>query len=133
MRYLLLTGLLLVCQMALAQPDPFSRDPFPKVASSYLVQVNGELLWERQADLRLPPASLTKLMTALLLVERAQPQDTVTVSRAAEHETGSRIGLREGEKFHVEDMLAAALIASANDACHALAEHAGVAKHASCK
>jgi D-alanyl-D-alanine carboxypeptidase (penicillin-binding protein 5/6) len=125
MRYLLLTGLLLVCQMALAQPDPFPRDPFPKVASSYLVQVNGQLLWERQADRRLPPASLTKLMTALLLMERAQLQDAVTVDRAAEHETGSRIGLREGEKFHVEDLLAATLIASANDACHALADYAG--------
>lgn len=120
MRYLLLTGLLLVCQLALAQPDPF-----PKVASSYLVQVNGELLWERQSGLRLPPASLTKLMTVLLLVEQAQPQDTVTVSRAAEHETGSHIGLKEGEQFRVEDLLAAVLIASANDACHALADHAG--------
>jgi len=106
--------------MALAQPDPF-----PKVASSYLVQVNGELVWERQADRRLPLASLTKLMTALLLLEQAQPQDVVTVSRAAEHETGSHIGLKEGEKFHVEDLLAAVLIASANDACHALADHAG--------
>lgn len=120
MRYLLLTGLLLACQAVLAQPDPF-----PKVASSYLVQVNGDLVWERHADRRLPPASLTKLMTALLLAEQAQPQDTVTVSSAAEHETGSHIGIKQGEKFHVEDLLAAMLIASANDACHALADHAG--------
>lgn len=120
MRYLLLGGLLLVCQMALAQPDPF-----PKVASSYLVQVNGELLWERQSDRRLPPASLTKLMTALLLVEQGQLQSAVTVSRAAQRETGSHIGIKEGERFRVEDLLAATLIASANDACHALADHAG--------
>jgi D-alanyl-D-alanine carboxypeptidase (penicillin-binding protein 5/6) len=120
MRYLLLTGLLLACQSALAQPDPF-----PKVASSYVVEVNGELLWERQAARRLPPASLTKLMTALLLVEQGQLQSTVTVSRAAQHETGSHIGLREGERFRVEDLLAATLIASANDACHALADHGG--------
>lgn len=119
MRYLL-TGLLLVCNMALGQPDPF-----PKVAASYMVQVNGQLLWEKQVQRRLPPASLTKLMTVLLLVEQAQPQDTVTVSRAAERETGSHIGLKEGEQFRVEDLLAAVLIASANDACHALADHAG--------
>lgn len=125
MRRLLLTGLLLACQAALAQPAPLSSDPFPNVASSYRVEVNGELMWERQADRRLPLASLTKLMTALLLVERAQPQDAATVSRAAEHETGSHIGVREGEQFHVEDLLAAVLIASANDACHALADHAG--------
>ncbi len=119
MRYLLLIGLLLACQVALAQPDPF-----PKVASSYLVQVNGELVWERQADRRLPPASLTKLMTALLLVEQGKLQSVVTVSRAAQQETGSHIGIKEGERFRVEDLLAATLIASANDACHALADHA---------
>lgn len=120
MRRLLLIGLLLVCQTALAQPDPF-----PKVATSYLVLVDGKVMWERQPDRRLPPASLTKLMTALLLVEGGQLNDTVTVTAAAEHETGSHIGLKEGEQFRSEDLLAAMLIASANDACHALADHAG--------
>ena len=51
MRYSLF-GLLLVCHGALAQPDPF-----PEVAAAYLVRVNGELLWERQATgVCLPPA-----------------------------------------------------------------------------
>lgn len=118
MRYLF--GLLLLCQavLALAQPDPF-----PEVAASYLVQVNGSLLWEKEANRRLPPASLTKLMTALLTLERDQPQAIATVSHAAAHESGTRIGLKAGEKFHLEDLLAAALIASANDACHALADY----------
>jgi len=116
MRYLFV--LLLVCKAALAQPDPF-----PQVAASYLVQVNGSLLWEKEANRRLPPASLTKLMTALLTVEHDQPQAIATVSLAAAHESGTRLGLKTGEKFHVEDLLAAALIASANDACHALADY----------
>lgn len=116
MRYLFV--LLLVCKAALAQPDPF-----PQVAASYLVQVNGSLLWEKEANRRLPPASLTKLMTALLTVEHDQPQAIATVSPAAAHESGTRLGLKTGEKFHVEDLLAAALIASANDACHALADY----------
>jgi D-alanyl-D-alanine carboxypeptidase (penicillin-binding protein 5/6) len=120
-RYLLLIGLLLVCRMPLAQPD----DPFPKVASAYLVQVDGALMWERQADLRLPPASLTKMMTALLLIEQGRLQETVTVSRTAARETGSRLKLVAGEQFRAADLLAAMLIASANDACHALADHAG--------
>ena len=118
MRFLAI-GLLLVCPMALAQPDPF-----PKVAASYLVEVNGKLLWERQAKQQLPPASLTKLMTALLLVEQGQKQAIITVSRAAAQESGSRIGIKAGEQFHVEELLAAALIASGNDACHALADYA---------
>lgn len=118
MRYLF--GLLLLCQalLALAQPDPF-----PQVASSYRVEIDGAPVWEKQGNRRLPPASLTKLMTALLTVEHDQPLAIVAVSRAAAQETGTRLGLKAGEKFHVEDMLAAALIASANDACHALADH----------
>lgn len=119
MRYLLI-GLLLVCQGALAQPDPF-----PKVASAYLVTVNGELLWERQANRRLAPASLTKLMTALLVLDNYQPKAVAEISRSAERETGMRLGLKRGQRFHVEDLLSAALINSGNDACHALADFAG--------
>jgi D-alanyl-D-alanine carboxypeptidase (penicillin-binding protein 5/6) len=117
---LLLIGLLLACP-ALAQPD----DPFPQVASAYLLQVNGETIWEHWADVRLPQASLTKMMMALLLIERGNLQATVTVSRAATHETGTRLKLAAGSRFRAEDLLAAALIASANDACHALADHVG--------
>ncbi len=118
MRYLF--GLLLLCQTALALAQP---DPFPKVAASYLVEINGVPVWERQSNRRLPPASLTKLMTALLTVEHGQPQAIATVSLAATQESGTRLGLKAGEKFHVKDLLAAALIASANDACLALADY----------
>lgn len=117
MRYLLL-GLLLVCHSALAQPDPF-----PKVASSYLVQVNGALLWERQVNRRLPPASLTKLMTVLLVLEDYRPRSVVEISHLATKETGTRLGVKNGERFYVEDMLTAALINSDNDVCHALADY----------
>jgi len=118
MRYLF--GLLLLCQplLAIAQPDPF-----PKVAASYLVEINGAPVWEKQGNRRLPLASLTKLMTALLAAEHGQPQAIATVSRAATQESGTRLRLRAGDKFHAEDLLAAALVTSANDACHALADH----------
>jgi D-alanyl-D-alanine carboxypeptidase (penicillin-binding protein 5/6) len=116
----LLLGLLLSCHalLALAQPDPF-----PEVASAYRAEVDGRPVWERQANRRLPPASLTKLMTALLVLDDYHPQAEVTISRSAAGETGSHLGLRNGDRFHVEDLLAAALIHSANDACRALAEH----------
>lgn len=116
----LLLGLLLSCHalLALAQPDPF-----PEAATAYRVEVDGRPVWERQADHRLPPASLTKLMTVLLVLDDYHPQAEVTISRTATSETGSRLGLRNGDSFHVEDLLAAALIHSANDACRALAEH----------
>jgi serine-type D-Ala-D-Ala carboxypeptidase (penicillin-binding protein 5/6) len=118
MRYLV--GLILLCQSLCAYAQ---SDPFPKVAASYWVEVDGAPLWQRRSHQRLAPASLTKMMTALLVAERGQPRAVVIVSRGAALESGSRIGLKAGEKFYVEDLLAATLIASANDACRALADH----------
>ncbi len=117
MRYLIL-GLLLACRLALAQPDPF-----PQVAKAYLVEVNGTPLWGKRTTQRLAPASLTKLMTALLVTDNYQPRSIVAVSQQAAHETGTRLGLRKGDRLHLEDLLGAALIGSNNDACRALAEH----------
>ncbi|MBP9218269.1 MAG: D-alanyl-D-alanine carboxypeptidase [Sterolibacterium sp.] len=82
-------------------------------------------LWSHQATRRLPPASLTKLMTALLLTDENSSQATtiITISPRARRATGSRLGVYAGERFHFDDLLAATLLASANDACLALAEH----------
>jgi D-alanyl-D-alanine carboxypeptidase (penicillin-binding protein 5/6) len=62
-------------------------------------------------------------MTALLVLEENKPDDVVTVSVQATRETGTRVGLKAGERFRQHDLLAAALVSSANDACHALADH----------
>jgi serine-type D-Ala-D-Ala carboxypeptidase (penicillin-binding protein 5/6) len=92
-------------------------------AYSYLLQINGETIREKNADRRLAPASLTKMMTALIVIESCQTDEVVKVSSGAARETGSRIGLRRGERYTVKDLLAATLMASANDACRALADH----------
>ncbi len=117
MRFVVGLWLLFHTLLALAQADPF-----PDVATAYWVEINSAPVWRKQSSRRLPPASLTKLMTALLVLEQGQLQVVATVSRAAAAETGTRIGLKAGEKFQVQDLLAATLIASANDACHALAD-----------
>ena len=98
-------------------------DPFGNVAAAYLVKVDGREVWARNPDASLPPASLTKMMTALLVLERADLGQVVTVSREASRETGARLGLAPGDRMPVIDLLAATLLGSANDACHALAEH----------
>lgn len=87
----------------------------------------GRLLWSGAAEQRLPPASLTKLMTALLVLERGGLDELVVVSRGASRETGTRIGLKAGENLRVRDLLAAMVIRSANDACRALADHVSTA------
>jgi D-alanyl-D-alanine carboxypeptidase (penicillin-binding protein 5/6) len=100
-------------------------DRFADVAQSYLVKRDGRVLWAHAPQARRAPASLAKMMTALLVLERGNLEETVTVSRAASRETGSRIRLKAGDQLRVHDLLAATIIASANDACRALADHIG--------
>ncbi len=98
-------------------------DPYPGAAASYLLKIDGKAVWERFPDRRLPPASLTKIMTALLVLEQGRLLEVTTVSRAASRETGTKLGLEAGDRVRVAELLAAAVIGSANDAARALAEH----------
>jgi D-alanyl-D-alanine carboxypeptidase len=96
-------------------------------ARAYLVMNggNGEVLLARNAHDRLPVASITKLMTALLTVMHAKPADVVAVDPDAVGVIGSTIRLRSGERIPVRDLMAAALIQSANDSAVALGEFVG--------
>ncbi len=96
------------------------------VAQAWLMRTSAETVAEKvsmhHADKQLPPASLTKVMTALLVLENYQPAAVVVVSRNAAGATGSRVKIRVGERYTVENLLLGALLASGNDACLALAE-----------
>jgi serine-type D-Ala-D-Ala carboxypeptidase (penicillin-binding protein 5/6) len=118
--------LALAALLALASaPARSLPDPFPGAAAAYLVIVDGTPKWERAADARRAPASLAKLMTALLVVDDAGLDDEVAVSRNAAAARGSRLGLHEGEQVAAHGLLAAMLVGSANDACLALVERKG--------
>jgi serine-type D-Ala-D-Ala carboxypeptidase (penicillin-binding protein 5/6) len=115
--------LVFLAVLALAAPAAAAT---PEVdASAYLVlnAANGEVLLARNAHDRLPIASITKLMTVLITLEKAEPNDMVAVDSDAVGVNGSTIRLREGERLQVRDLLAAALIQSANDAAVALGEY----------
>jgi D-alanyl-D-alanine carboxypeptidase (penicillin-binding protein 5/6) len=99
-----------------------AQDAFPAVASAYLVKIRQETVWIKSPAKRLPHASLTKMMTALLVLENYRPEDVVAIGRTAAAEAGTRLGLRAGDRMTVENLLAATLLYSANDACHALAD-----------
>jgi D-alanyl-D-alanine carboxypeptidase (penicillin-binding protein 5/6) len=86
------------------------------------VKRDGKLLWAGAADARLPTASLAKMMTALLALERGEPERTVTVGQGVLKSTGTRLGIKPGERYAARDLLAAAVVRSANDACRALAD-----------
>ena len=97
--------------------------------SAILIEAKtGKVLFEQNADEALPPASVTKIMTLLIVMEAIEEgklslDDTVTASAHACSMGGSQIYLEEGEQMSVEDMLKSVIIASANDAAVALAEH----------
>jgi serine-type D-Ala-D-Ala carboxypeptidase (penicillin-binding protein 5/6) len=102
------------------------EDPYPWIAAAYVVKRDGTLLWAGSAERRLAPASLTKMMTALLALERGGLDETVKVGRGVLQATGTRIGLKPGEQLTAGDLLTATVVRSANDACRVLAEHLGV-------
>ena len=88
----------------------------------------GTVLYEKDADLTLPPASVTKVMTMLIVMEKIDNnelsfEDIVVVSEFASSMGGSQVYLEPGEEMKVYDLLKSVVIASANDACVALAEH----------
>lgn len=85
----------------------------------------GEELFARGADARMQPASMTKIMTALIVAERLDPDRTVTVPPCAVGTEGSSAYLEAGEKFTVYELLHALLLQSANDAAVTLAEACG--------
>ena len=97
--------------------------PRVRAASGILIdRRTGRVLWSKSADLRLAPASCTKIMTALLVLERYRDLDRMV--RAPAVVTGHQkvaIGLRPGDRISVRQALRAVMIKSANDACVTLA------------
>jgi D-alanyl-D-alanine carboxypeptidase (penicillin-binding protein 5/6) len=133
---------LIVCNLALAgttlpaATHQISKSSAAKSAASktepyqaYLVlnATSGKILEEKNARLKWPPASLTKLMLTYIVMEKIyraelKLSDSVTVSRNAAAMGGSQVYLKEGEVFSLEELMRATLIESANDAAYAIGE-----------
>lgn len=96
--------------------------------SAVLMDANGIILYEKDSHKRLPPASVTKVMTLLLAVEaveqgRVKITDEVQTSENAWKQGGSQIWLEPGERMNLREMLTALAVVSANDAAVAIMEH----------
>ena len=101
-------------------------------AKSYVLMEasSGKVLMEQNADEQMPPASITKIMVMLLLMERLEQgtihmEDMVMTSEHANSMGGTQIWLEVGETMSVHDLLKATAVNSANDAAVALAEYMG--------
>lgn len=127
-----------VCAVAVAVSTPVayaekttavSSAPVPECRSAVLMEAStGKILYEKNADEALPPASVTKIMTLLLIMEAIEAgqinyTDMVSASAHACSMGGSQIYLKEGEQMSVEDLIKSVVISSANDAAVALAEY----------
>ena len=104
------------------------NDSIPAKSAVLMAQQTGQILYEQNPDELLPPASITKVMTLLLVMEALEQgkihlEDTVVASDHANSMGGSQIWLKIGEEMSVHELLKAVAISSANDASVALAEH----------
>lgn len=112
------------CVMA-AEPDVSLK--IDARSAILLEPITGEILFEQDADVALSPASVTKVMTLLLVMEEIEKgalrfDETIVISPEAAAMGGSQIWLEPGEEMLVADLIKAVAIVSANDASYALAE-----------
>lgn len=104
----------------------FAKDAPPSVTSDSAVLIDaatGTVLYSKNMNSAYPPASTTKVMTALLTIENINLDEIVTVSQKTPYVDGSKIGLFEGEQVAAKDLLYGLLLLSGNDCAEALAEH----------
>lgn len=122
-----LSTFLLFCCLPAAGAAPTEID-VTAPSAILMDSATGTVLYEKNANERLAPASVTKIMTLLLVIEaldsgRIGWDDTVTASEAAAGKGGSQVYLEVGEQMSMDDMLKSVVVSSANDCATALAEH----------
>jgi len=118
-----------VLSFFVVQPNASTAASFDTLArQAYMIDLTtGAVLLEKDAHSKMPPASMSKLMTAYLLFERLKNgsismEDTLPISSNASRKGGSKMFLRDGERVKVEDLIRGIVIQSGNDACIAIAE-----------
>ena len=123
--------LLLACQLftgtAWARPDWPADTGIQAEAGIVMDADSGAILFGQNIHVPYPPASITKILTALIVLEHAQPDEMVTFTETAcnsvESDSGNKLGVVPGDTLTVEDCLYGLLLVSANQAANALAEH----------
>lgn len=121
----------ILCVLLCAHPAYAASDEKIDLSAPSVILIEastGQSIYEENADERLPPASVTKVMTMLLIFDaieegKIKMEDSVTVSEYAASMGGSQVFLEPGEVQTVDTMLKCIAVASANDACVAMAEY----------
>ncbi len=125
-RLMLVLLMVSVCIGTSAQPAVGEASSIPGVSAAAALLMDyqtGRVLYGYQATKELPPASTTKIITALLGLEMGQAGEMVTVSPYAAGTDGTSLGLQQGLIFDLHDLIEGALVNSGNDAAVAIGEH----------
>lgn len=126
-----LVGAWLAVPAIVPRAEAAVRPPAVSARAVLLIERDtGRVLFAKAADRRLPPASLTKVMTALVALEAGSLNSTVTVGDESVVRGQPRLGLAPGDRLTLRDLLEAMLMTSANDACRAVAIHVGGSERA---
>lgn len=107
-------------------PEDLTPDQLAAVSAILIEESTGMVIFEKDADRLMFPASTTKIMTALLCILSGNLNDTTVVSAEAVNSTpdgSSRLGVREGEEIVVRDLLYGTMITSGNDGANVIAEY----------
>src|SRR5437867_10171193 len=117
-------GVVFALGLALAAPLPaYAAGPYITARAAIIMDAaTGEVVWERNATEPLPPASTTKVMTAILALESGRLDESFRVSENAAETPPSGIHLRAGQRMRLKNLLYAVLLNSANDAAEVVAE-----------
>jgi D-alanyl-D-alanine carboxypeptidase (penicillin-binding protein 5/6) len=113
---------------ALAAAAPSAHAGEPRVTARAAIVMDaatGEVVWSQNADLELPPASTTKVVTAIVALESHRLGDSFRVSSRAASTAPTKLGLHAGDRMTLGDLLYAVLLKSANDAAVVVAEGLG--------
>ena len=121
--FFLILCLLLLC----ALPSLAAETPDQLYARSAVLMDanNGRILFEKNGTEQLPMASTTKIMTLLITLENANPENTVTISSYASSMPEVKLHIREGEQYRLKDLCYSLMLESHNDSAVAIAEHVG--------
>ena len=121
--FFLILCLLLLCALpSLAAEAP---DQLYTRSAVLMDANNGRILFEKNGTEQLPMASTTKIMTLLITLENANPENTVTISSYASSMPEVKLHIREGEQYRLKDLCYSLMLESHNDSAVAIAEHVG--------
>ena len=124
----ILAGILIVCllsiQMPLAGAEDGELEPQIKAKAAILIEAStGRVIWEKNADERHYPASMTKIMTGILGLENIGPHTEIFISPTASATEDCPLGIKAGQRLAADELLTGMLMVSDNGAAVAVAEH----------